>query len=192
MKKIEKHFKNYDCYASEKPNGNYNLGIYFTNGFCLVEKEVTEDTVGLILTDELHIKVAIDLICASGSPVDCKFINFSEKALKPKQKFDVYYNANDDVYKVFVEKEEVMSYMAVMAEYIMTIEEGDVWYDKVTYCDGSVVDVENNVELGEPKKWTEDDCEYECSYLKYSVECLYDVDGNCYPQAFLEDFIEIN
>lgn len=106
-----------------------------------------------------------------------------------KQKFDVYYNANDDVYKVFVERKKVLSYVAVMAEYITTVEEDEVWYDKVIYCDGSVVGVENNVELGEPKVWLEYDCEYECSYLKYSVKCDYDVDGNCYPKAILEKVI---
>lgn len=106
-----------------------------------------------------------------------------------KQKFDVYYNTKDDEYKVFVEKEEIMPYHIVMAEYIMTIEEGDVWYDKVTYCDGSVLDVENNVGLGEPKKWLEDDCEYEVSYAKYTVECDYDVNGNCWPRASFEELI---
>lgn len=78
MNKIEKHFKNFDCYATEKPNGNYNLGIYTELGICLIEKEVTKYTMGVILADELHLKVAIDLIISmtpiGGSPVDCKFI----------------------------------------------------------------------------------------------------------------------
>lgn len=79
MEKIEKHFKDYDCYATEKPNGNYNLGIYTANGFCLIEKEVTKYTMEVILADELHVQVAVDLITTmtpiGGSPVDCKFID---------------------------------------------------------------------------------------------------------------------
>lgn len=73
MKQIEKHFENYDCYATEKANGNYNLGIYHKNGFCFVEKEVTKKKMEVILTNELYTAVAIDLICKSGNPVDCKF-----------------------------------------------------------------------------------------------------------------------
>lgn len=79
MEKIEKHFNDYDCYATEKPNGNYNLGIYISKSeFCLLEKEVTKGTMEVILEDELHCQVAIDLITSmttiGGSPVDCKFI----------------------------------------------------------------------------------------------------------------------
>lgn len=79
MKKIEKHFNDYDCYATEKPNGNYNLSIYMSNStWCFVEKEVTKGTMEVILEDELHCQVAIDLILSmlpiGGSPVDCKFI----------------------------------------------------------------------------------------------------------------------
>lgn len=39
MNKIEKHFNDYDCYATEKPNGNYNLGIYVCESNCIFENE---------------------------------------------------------------------------------------------------------------------------------------------------------
>lgn len=79
MKKIEKHFNVYDCYATEKPNGNYNLGIYVCESNCIFEKEVTKDTMEEILENESNVNSILELVYFksvfdnSMTPVDCKF-----------------------------------------------------------------------------------------------------------------------
>lgn len=78
MEKIEKHFNDYDCYATEKQNGNYNLGIY-SDSRCIFEKEVSKDALEEILTDYYNVHMTV--ISAyiryekdnSMSPTDCKF-----------------------------------------------------------------------------------------------------------------------